>query len=533
MTEVKFLSIPFLPQDYSHVMDFESIESKIKWFDSRVKLTLDCNIKYDSLRTYLTINKPIQNVRSNYDYLFFEDGGRRFYYFITDYEVLNKNNTTIYLKLDVWTTYYFNHSVMSSFVDRCHVPRWNGDVPTPNWEDEGLETGELIQIEEPTEICTMEKTIIITSSVPMGYVEKSTSTGGVTDSEISWTEGKLSSKGFRFIKGMEAYAPYKYQDSGGYWTIAYGITQIGEPDIYNSLVRKEPVSEEECAKISYQLKNERYGAKILNACKSLGITKQCQFDALLSVAFNCGTGAITGDNTLTQAIAKNINDEATIRSVWEKFKITSNGVVQPGLIARRKEECNMFFGQEFEIRPILKMTSSGGYDGYVTENDGNGWLPTDITTSTSEGDFNGYKSFTNEFGSGWLCPVKGATVTSVYGWRTHPINGTKKFHYGTDIGIAKGSNTVASKTGTITKTGYDSSMGNYIYLDTSDGYRIKYMHLYQIKVSEGDKVIRGQVVGLIGSTGSSTGPHCHWEIRRLSDNESCNPAPALKKGDKV
>lgn len=536
MTEVCFLSIPHLPQDYSHVMSFEDIPTQINWFNSRVLLRLQCNIKYDSLRTYIVINKPIQDIRSKYDYLFYDDSyGRRYYYFITDYEVVNKSATTIYLQLDVWTTYYFNHNVLSSFVDRCHVPRWQDNgMPTNNYEDEGLDTGDLIQIEEPTEICTMEKSIVITSSVPIGYLPKSNSTGGdISNDTISWTQGKLSSKGFRFIKGMEAYAPYAYQDSGGYWTIAYGVTKHGEPTVYNELVSKQPVSEEECAKVSYDLKNTNYGAKILSACIKLGVTKQCQFDALLSVAYNCGYGAITGENTLTNVIANNINNEQAVREVWESFRITSNGVPLEGLKARRKEECNMFFGKEFEIRPILKMNASGGYDGYVTENNGDGWLPNDTEIANNEGDFNGYKSFDNDFGKGFLCPVKGATVSSVYGYRLHPISGVKKFHHGTDIGIAKGSNTVASKTGTITETGYHDSMGNYIYLDTEDGIRIKYMHLYKINVTKGEKVIRGQVVGLIGSTGSSTGPHCHWEIRRLSDNESCNPAPTLKKGDKV
>ena len=75
-------------------------------------------------------------------------------------------------------------------------------------------------------------------------------------------------------------------------------------------------------------------------------------------------------------------------------------------------------------------------------------------------------------------------------------------------------------------------MGNYIYLDCGN-YRVKYMHLSKISVSKGDTVTRGQKVGEIGSTGISTGPHCHWEIRRISDNESTDPAPSLKKGDTV
>ncbi|WP_330374684.1 glycoside hydrolase family protein, partial [Paraclostridium sordellii] len=63
-----------------------------------------------------------------------------------------------------------------------------------------------------------------------------------------WESGKLSARGFRFIKGFEGFAPNAYQDSGGYWTIAYGVTLHGEPSIYNQLVSKSPLSEEIAAK---------------------------------------------------------------------------------------------------------------------------------------------------------------------------------------------------------------------------------------------------------------------------------------------
>ena len=75
-------------------------------------------------------------------------------------------------------------------------------------------------------------------------------------------------------------------------------------------------------------------------------------------------------------------------------------------------------------------------------------------------------------------------------------------------------------------------MGNYVYLDCGE-YRVKYMHLSKITVNVGDKLKRGDKVGEIGSTGGSTGPHCHWEIVRISDGESTDPAPTLKKVDKV
>lgn len=154
--------------------------------------------------------------------------------------------------------------------------------------------------------------------------------------------------------------------------------------------------------------------------------------------------------------------------------------------------------------------------------------------SSGGGDLNGYKSFDNAFGNGWLCPVKGGVVTSKYGMRTHPITGEQKFHHGTDIGgITTNTDYIASKDGVVSEQGFSNSMGNYIYIDHPGGYRTRVMHLSKILTTKGQNVKRGDIIGKAGSTGDSTGVHAHWEIRRISDNESTDPAPTLKKGDKV
>lgn len=534
-TTINLLSMPFLSIDYSNVVDFESEKSREEYFKKNTLETVEATLKYDGARDSLTVNLNIEYARG-FDYLYYKDkqNKKTYYYFIIEQEYVTKYMTRFHVKLDVWTTYMFNINIMKSFVDRCHVNRWNGDIPTYNLEDEGLEKGEVVQVGEPEVISSMGNAIMICSSVPMGYIPNGSAQGGGSSegdygSAGNWQEGKLSAKGFRFIKGMEGFGFKPYQDSGGIWTVGYGVTKFAEPDVYDKLANMNPVSEELCAKESYRLKNERYGSKIISTCKKFGVTKQYQFDALLSLAYNAGTGVVTGDNELTRALANNINDKDNIKSIWENFRIRDhNGNVLNGLITLRKEQAKMFFGEEFEIRKIIYVPT---YDQYVTENNGDGWLPTD-TIQGENGNFNGYKSFSNDYGSDWLCPVKNATVTSKYGWRVHPITGTKKFHNGTDIGIGYGSPTVASKSGTISQTGYHDSMGNYIYLDCG-GYRVKYMHLSKIIVSKGDQVKRGQKVGEIGSTGSSTGPHCHWEIVKISNGDSTDPAPTLKVGDKV
>lgn len=191
----------------------------------------------------------------------------------------------------------------------------------------------------------------------------------------NWTKGYISNTCFRFQKGMEGYAPYEYQDSGGYWTIGYGVTKIGELDYYNQLKANQPASEEMCAKVFYKTIQENYGSKIVNRCKELGVTKQHQFDALCSLSYNAGIGRVLNDNTLTNTIKKYINsDMSKIIEVWETFIITSNGQVLNGLKARRKSEAQMFAGNmnKVEMRTIPIINKNGG----ITDNfKGDGWLP--------------------------------------------------------------------------------------------------------------------------------------------------------------
>ena len=373
--KINFCSLPFLDSAYENVIDFENVDSQINYFKSKTVFSIDINQKPDSLRDSVTVNSNISRF-NDIDYIWCQTNlGRINYFFVTGKEYVNTENTTLYLKLDVFQTYLFNYKILESFVDRCHVPRWIDGFPTLHTIDEGLDMGEIEQVGEPIKICDFNDSIVITSTVPIGKVPNVGGGGGTGGSGDCWQNGQLSPKGFRFIKGFEGFAPREYQDSGGYWTIAYGVTKHGEPDIYSQLVGMQPVPEEKGAMISYDLKTKRYGIPILDSVKGMGITQQCQFDALLSVAYNSGNGSITGSNSLTNAIAQNPNDEATIRPVWEKFKITSNGIPLEGLRLRRIQECNLYFNKEVEIRPIGLINTSGNVSGTVTDNNGDGWLP--------------------------------------------------------------------------------------------------------------------------------------------------------------
>ncbi|AQQ55356.1 M23 family metallopeptidase [Planococcus lenghuensis] len=117
---------------------------------------------------------------------------------------------------------------------------------------------------------------------------------------------------------------------------------------------------------------------------------------------------------------------------------------------------------------------------------------------------------------GFVWPVPYTTnVTSPFGYRTHPITGDYTLHTGTDITAAGAENTpiVAAKSGTVIFTGALGSYGNLVVIDHGSGIETRYAHLNAIQTAVGASVSAGQVIGLMGNTGGSTGAHLHFEIR--------------------
>jgi len=115
-------------------------------------------------------------------------------------------------------------------------------------------------------------------------------------------------------------------------------------------------------------------------------------------------------------------------------------------------------------------------------------------------------------GSGRLTwPARGS-ITSEFGLRRHPVFGDMRHHNGIDIGAPHGSNVVAADSGTVITSAYSASYGNFIVISHGNGMTTLYAHLSSRHVSAGTDVSKGQVIGLVGSTGISTGPHLHFEV---------------------
>jgi len=118
-----------------------------------------------------------------------------------------------------------------------------------------------------------------------------------------------------------------------------------------------------------------------------------------------------------------------------------------------------------------------------------------------------------------------SNVTSPFGTRKHPIFGDMRFHAGIDIGVPHGTVVVAADGGTVVTSTYNSSYGNYIVIDHGNGRQTLYAHLSTRSVGVHTSVSKGQQIGLVGSTGISTGPHLHFEV--IENGSRINPRTRL------
>lgn len=115
--------------------------------------------------------------------------------------------------------------------------------------------------------------------------------------------------------------------------------------------------------------------------------------------------------------------------------------------------------------------------------------------------------------AGWIKPVTGYTLTSPFGMRKHPVLGYNRMHNGIDMACAQGTPIYATRAGTVTTASYQAGgAGNYVSINHGDGFASIYMHMTHYVVSAGQSVSQGQVIGYVGSTGISTGPHLHFGI---------------------
>lgn len=129
--------------------------------------------------------------------------------------------------------------------------------------------------------------------------------------------------------------------------------------------------------------------------------------------------------------------------------------------------------------------------------------------------------------SDYLFPVSGGKITSLFGRRVAPVPGASSNHLGIDISVPGGTAVKSPWAGIVDTVGYDKTKGNFVIVDHGGGLKSIFEHLSGVSAYEGKKLSQGQILGLSGDTGVSTGPHLHWGT--FQDGKATNPLKANNK----
>lgn len=122
-------------------------------------------------------------------------------------------------------------------------------------------------------------------------------------------------------------------------------------------------------------------------------------------------------------------------------------------------------------------------------------------------------------------PLNGAKLTSDFGMRTHPVLGGRRNHKGIDLGAPTGTPVYATADGIVDRAEWFSSYGLFVGIDHGAGLETRYAHMSRLAVADGEWVNKGDIIGYVGSTGRSTGPHLHYEVR--IEGIAVNPIPYM------
>ncbi len=133
----------------------------------------------------------------------------------------------------------------------------------------------------------------------------------------------------------------------------------------------------------------------------------------------------------------------------------------------------------------------------------------------------------NALGNSFICPLAVKyRISSYYGKRADPFTGVASNHTGIDLAVAQGTPIRAAKYGTVVTAGWSNTYGNYVIIKHSDGYQTLYAHMTKYAVKKGQVVNQGELIGYVGSTGYSTGPHLHFSVYK--NGNLINPLSVVK-----
>lgn len=275
-------------------------------------------------------------------------------------------------------------------------------------------------------------------------------------------------------------------------------TQVNPQDIVNMLVSAESVSDL-FGRISVI-------TQLLNANQN---TLQIQLEDQLALE--------DAENQL-KFEQNELEKTRTQLEVNQKQLVTQRNTVEKKITQVAKQQRIAEEQLAAEQRRIAEMSTSRVKES-KTDNEVNAVTPS--SNASSKPVMNAPKE--KDTSSGWIMPARGR-LTSPYGWRTHPVYGGQRFHKGVDI--AGSGPIIAARSGKVVTATYNSGLGYYVKIDHGDGYQSVYSHMQpNLSVSVGQEVSQGQQVGIMGTTGTSTGVHLDFQI--IKNGSNVNPAPYI------
>ena len=302
------------------------------------------------------------------------------------------------------------------------------------------------------------------------------------------------------------------------------FTRIENPKVISPRLAK---SEEEEQKIKqsneiwrqYQKDLERY-RKIKNLPKNFPAEKITDRPKSLFYTYEVKKDEDKYLDTFNGLYARFQTSQATLATInrlssGEDLKIGMNLIlpVAQGMFIPKNASSSLEILLQKEYAPLLTERTE------IYEIDGTAFyfLPEKTFSPTQ-------KAFFHD--TGMRLPLSKKIVTSQFGYRTSPISGTWKFHAGIDLAAPEGTEVWACKSGKVNVVGYNEIYGNYIVLSHTGNKTSLYAHLSKTLVKKGENISTGQTIGLVGTTGASTGPHLHFEVRE--DGKATDPTKQIK-----
>lgn len=374
MSTFLLCNCPDMDINYNNTPYFTRKENQLNWFFKRVVKKVEDG-SYHRKNTDLKVNYSLEDLKyCNYAITLNEKESKYYFYFITDRTYINQNVTNLSLRMDLIQTYLFDFKLGTCLIERSHTRRKSaGNIPDlkPYYLEENFASGEYkLKKTETVYDYSNKGGYIITSSDLLG-----TKNGGSSGSGSSSASGNISENLLVFLKGYEAFSNEPYDGGDGTLTIGYGITSVYRPIEYNELAPW--CSEQQASDVMYRVIRDSYFKGVWEQIDGVRENpKQNEIDAFVSLAYNAGVGGCTSSPMFQAYIQNKSIDECA--TYWKTYAINEGTIHEQGLRNRRSAEYNIFVNNQYEFKTIYIV---GG--GYITDNDGKGYIPEEIKGSAT------------------------------------------------------------------------------------------------------------------------------------------------------